>query len=586
MLINDALSTDRPLRNESQGPPRTSDSSRVQQEDSTWRKSLDRSLDRADRRDSQKSAKADRQDQNVQREQPERSAAPTQEADRASRSESPEANAPSRTENKIDDSPDQHGTAEAPPPAVPHDGETAGRNTTSPLADSDVAATQLLDLAGNGEGLQSDDSQPPNGLRQLLDNVQSSRPAEVTVPQSASREATGDAGKQPPLPSLMQALHSGAQQSAQTQNTPANTGDAGTVIVDALRGSNLSQDSGVPATEPVPALATQVGNGASAAPAEPVDIDQPPLTPLQTESPIATQSGAPGSDRSTGKAVEVPPSAQAATTGVATRQIPQTNTGPETATQNRGESQTTSPGPQTGNAFRPDYGMPTSQQVTANSQSGSAQNDILQGSDADPVPIDTTESTPVPGSRADAAGENQGGISQRSGISSAVKSASGEVTGRADTPPLTDQLAQGITTATRERGPLRIRLNPPELGTLEIEVTTRNGGVTARLNVQSPGAHKAILDNLSQLQDALTQQGHTINRIDVQLQPDSAENGQQSRDQDDGSSGRHQQDQSHSDTSEHHQQQQSDDDLENGNPESSSPATRESPRMDQLDIAL
>lgn len=80
-----------------------------------------------------------------------------------------------------------------------------------------------------------------------------------------------------------------------------------------------------------------------------------------------------------------------------------------------------------------------------------------------------------------------------------------------------DRFANFVQSALQKSRPLRIRLSPPELGAMHIEVSSRGGTVTARLTVQTSAAQKTVLDNLPMLQESLTQNGTVIDRIEVQL---------------------------------------------------------------------
>ena len=104
----------------------------------------------------------------------------------------------------------------------------------------------------------------------------------------------------------------------------------------------------------------------------------------------------------------------------------------------------------------------------------------------------------------------------------------------ASRPEFANRLADSLRSAAHEGQTLRIRLNPPELGSLQIEVSMREGSVTARLDVQSAAAQRTILESLPTLRDALANHGTGISRIDVQISPppsDDANPNFQDRDQ-------------------------------------------------------
>jgi flagellar hook-length control protein FliK len=70
-------------------------------------------------------------------------------------------------------------------------------------------------------------------------------------------------------------------------------------------------------------------------------------------------------------------------------------------------------------------------------------------------------------------------------------------------------------------GPLRLRLSPPELGSLRMEVEVRGGLVTAHIEAESPQARAMLLENLPALRDRLAAQDIKIERFDVDLMDQS-----------------------------------------------------------------
>ena len=61
---------------------------------------------------------------------------------------------------------------------------------------------------------------------------------------------------------------------------------------------------------------------------------------------------------------------------------------------------------------------------------------------------------------------------------------------------------------------------------MEIEVSSRHGVLSARLEVQTASAQQAILENMSLLRDALAQNGTKLENIDVHLNEHLHEGGQ------------------------------------------------------------
>lgn len=88
---------------------------------------------------------------------------------------------------------------------------------------------------------------------------------------------------------------------------------------------------------------------------------------------------------------------------------------------------------------------------------------------------------------------------------------------------LMDRIASAVRQSQSTGQQLKIRLSPPELGALQIEVSLKNGEYSAKLEVQNRHAQKVINDNLAQLKEALVKTGVSLDRIDVQINTHSSE---------------------------------------------------------------
>ena len=67
-----------------------------------------------------------------------------------------------------------------------------------------------------------------------------------------------------------------------------------------------------------------------------------------------------------------------------------------------------------------------------------------------------------------------------------------------------------------------MRLSPPELGALRVEITMRDGGMTAKLEAETPQARTMLLENLPALRDRLAEQDIKIERFEVEVLNQSA----------------------------------------------------------------
>jgi len=83
-----------------------------------------------------------------------------------------------------------------------------------------------------------------------------------------------------------------------------------------------------------------------------------------------------------------------------------------------------------------------------------------------------------------------------------------------------------IRNAQLRDGQIQLRLSPPELGTLRIQLIVNEGGITAHLEAETAAARTILLDNLPALRERLAQQGMTIEKFDV----DVGRDGQQQAD--------------------------------------------------------
>jgi len=65
--------------------------------------------------------------------------------------------------------------------------------------------------------------------------------------------------------------------------------------------------------------------------------------------------------------------------------------------------------------------------------------------------------------------------------------------------------------------PILLRLHPPELGALRVEVILREGSLAARLEAETSSARSLLLDHVGSLRERLADQGIRMDRFDVEL---------------------------------------------------------------------
>ena len=84
------------------------------------------------------------------------------------------------------------------------------------------------------------------------------------------------------------------------------------------------------------------------------------------------------------------------------------------------------------------------------------------------------------------------------------------------------RVAKAIQTANERGGALQLRLSPPELGSLRLQLTVHEGVMTASLEAESPAARQLLLDHLPSLRDRLAEQNIRIERFDVDVRQDGS----------------------------------------------------------------
>ncbi|NUQ60999.1 MAG: flagellar hook-length control protein FliK, partial [Pirellulales bacterium] len=93
----------------------------------------------------------------------------------------------------------------------------------------------------------------------------------------------------------------------------------------------------------------------------------------------------------------------------------------------------------------------------------------------------------------------------------------GAETTQADRARFVQRVARAFESLGDRGGSVRLRLHPPELGSLRLEVTVRSGVMTARLEAETPAAQAMLRENLPMLRERLAEQNIRVERFDVDL---------------------------------------------------------------------
>ena len=89
------------------------------------------------------------------------------------------------------------------------------------------------------------------------------------------------------------------------------------------------------------------------------------------------------------------------------------------------------------------------------------------------------------------------------------------------------RVAKAFEVAQERGGEIRLRLSPPELGALRVEVNLSENGLAARVEVENNDARTILLENLPALRERLSEQGLKLEKFDVELsqrEPDQQAN--------------------------------------------------------------
>jgi flagellar hook-length control protein FliK len=70
-------------------------------------------------------------------------------------------------------------------------------------------------------------------------------------------------------------------------------------------------------------------------------------------------------------------------------------------------------------------------------------------------------------------------------------------------------------------GEIRLRLSPPELGAVKLEVSLRDGAMVARMETETTTARNLLMDNLPQLKERLAEQNVRIETFEVEVRDQS-----------------------------------------------------------------
>lgn len=95
---------------------------------------------------------------------------------------------------------------------------------------------------------------------------------------------------------------------------------------------------------------------------------------------------------------------------------------------------------------------------------------------------------------------------------------------------LLQRVSRAFRAAEERGGEVQIRLSPPELGSMKLELTLSQGVLVAKLEVENQRAHSILVDSLPALKERLAEQGIRVEQFDVNLPQRDSGGGQPQHD--------------------------------------------------------
>jgi flagellar hook-length control protein FliK len=140
------------------------------------------------------------------------------------------------------------------------------------------------------------------------------------------------------------------------------------------------------------------------------------------------------------------------------------------------------------------------------------------GNDAAPPQTDTSSrmATEAAGNGALTAQAPKGLAASIAGNSHHRSSHTAEIS-EADRSRFVQRVARAFQSVGEDGGQLRLRLSPPELGSMRLEITVNKGVLAAHVEAETPQARQLLLDNLPALRERLQEQNIKVERFDVDV---------------------------------------------------------------------
>ena len=129
----------------------------------------------------------------------------------------------------------------------------------------------------------------------------------------------------------------------------------------------------------------------------------------------------------------------------------------------------------------------------------------------------TAEMSPTSTGEAEASGPLRAAAGQGTRPGPATQNPGNSAPDQVDRVRFVQRVARAFEAIGDRGGSIQLRLHPPELGSLRLQATIRNGVMTIRLEAETETARSILLDNLPALRDRLAAQDIKVQQFDVDL---------------------------------------------------------------------
>lgn len=158
-------------------------------------------------------------------------------------------------------------------------------------------------------------------------------------------------------------------------------------------------------------------------------------------------------------------------------------------------------------------GFPT--EASGKSESGGQASESVQGVRNEGANNGTVASKATGHLSLDASSGRAGPFSNRTAPNQGPEGSSQQ--GQVERVRFIQRVARAFQALRQGGGTVRLRLHPPELGSLRMELLVREGVLRARLEVENSAARSVILEHLPMLRERLAQQDIRIEQFDVEI---------------------------------------------------------------------